>query len=111
MNIQQITLVCHDALRAYQETIGELPMREWRHAEEWQRGSLGAAVDSGKEKPNASAEDVHAGFCKYMTDRGWKPGKEIHAGEKTHPALFDWNNLPEEQRGKFKIVAALAGVL
>ena len=109
----QIAKICHEANRAYCETIGDMSQPSWENAPDWQKNSALLGVDlhmSGDHKPEAS----HLSWMNQKILDGWVYGTEKNAEVKTHPCIVPFNELPIEQQRKdflFRaIVHAFKGV-
>jgi hypothetical protein len=109
--IEAIAKVCHEANRAYCETIGDNSQPSWENAPEWQRESArnGAqfhltALGSGlRPKPSAS----HESWLEEKRTDGWKYGAVKDPEKKEHPCFVPYEELPIEQRRKDYIFAAI----
>ena len=109
--IEAIAKVCHEANRAYCETIGDNSQPSWENAPEWQRESArnGAqfhltALGSGlRPKPSAS----HESWLEEKRTDGWKYGAVKDPEKKEHPCFVPYEELPIEQRRKVYIFAAI----
>lgn len=96
---EQIAKICHEANRAYCETLGDISQGHWEDAPEWQRTSAinGVALHlSGAHGPEAS----HESWMKEKLENGWKHGSVKDAEKKEHPCLVPFSDLPAEQQRK-----------
>lgn len=109
--VEQIAHVCHEANRAYCETIGDLSQLPWADAPEWQRVSSKMGVEfhlhnlerGGEPSPSAS----HESWLAEKTMDGWKFGAVKDAEKKEHPCFVPYDQLPEEQKVKDYIFCAV----
>jgi len=109
MNVEQIARVCHEANKAYCESIGDTSQRCWDDAEQWQRDSAISGVEFALANPNAPASTQHDAWCAGKLAAGWVYGGVKDTDKKTHPCLVKYEDLPLEQRLKdslFKGVVA-----
>jgi hypothetical protein len=106
-----VAQVCHEANRAYCETIGDFSQPTWADAPDWQKESALKGVDfhlSGLiagEKPSPSAS--HESWLEEKTRQGWKYGPLKNPHTKEHPCFLPYDQLPPEQRMKDYIFAAI----
>jgi hypothetical protein len=115
MNVEQAAKVCHEANRAYCETIGDSSQPRWEDAPAWQKSSAIdgvhfhlAALARG-EKPNPEAS--HLNWLKEKTAEGWKYGIVKSPERKEHPCFLPYNQLPLELRAKDYIFCAVVEAL
>lgn len=102
MNIEQqikIAQVCHEANRAYCQTIGDMSQPPWEEAPQWQRDSALLGVElhlSGDYGPQAS----HESWRNQKIKDGWTYGDVKDPEYKKHPCMVDFDQLPKEQQLK-----------
>jgi hypothetical protein len=109
--IEQAAKVCHEALRAYSQTLGDNSLLPWEDAPEWQKESSRAGVRfqfaqfaAGVE---SSASATHDEWLKQRRDEGWKHGQAKNHEIKEHPSLVAYANLPLEEKLKDYLFAAI----
>lgn len=110
MKIEDIARVTHEANRAIQIATGDPAVSpHWDEAPEWQRES---AID-GVEKALAGAthEQLHESWCTFKHAGGWVYGPTKDEAARTHPCLVPYAELPEEQRKKDAVFAAIVAAL
>ncbi len=111
-SIEAIAKVCHEANRAYCQTIGDNSQPVWEDAPEWQRKSAIEGVKFNIANPDAPASASHDSWLAVKKADGWKYGPVKDPEKKEHPCYLPYEQLPVEQQKKdavFKaIVAALA---
>lgn len=111
-NIEQVARVCHEANRAYCQTIGDDSQPTWDQAPQWQKDSAINGVKfhvahlSAGDRPSPSAS--HESWMKQKADEGWKFGPVKDAAKKEHPCFVPYNELPLDQRMKDYVFAAIA---
>lgn len=109
--IEQTARVCHEANRAYCQTIGDDSQPSWDDAPEWQRDSAIKGVKfhianlSVGTKPLPSSS--HESWLEEKRAEGWRYGPVKDAEKKTHPCFMPYAALPLEQRLKDYIFAAI----
>lgn len=109
--IEQVARVCHEANRAYCQTIGDNSQPTWEDAPEWQRASAIEGVNfhfgehaAGREPaPSAS----HEKWLEQKRAEGWTYGPTKDVVAKRHPCFMPYDGLPIEQRRKDYIFAAV----
>jgi len=97
---EQIAKVCHEANRAYCQTIGDDSQPSWEDAPDWQRHSAILGVDFHRRNPDAGTSDSHDSWMDQKIRDGWIYGKVKDAEAKTHPCIVPYSELPIEQRMK-----------
>lgn len=104
---EQIACVCHEANRAYCETISDFSQKSWADAEEWQRESARKGVKfalaelfAGRE-PSPAAQ--HESWLKEKLATGWKYGPIKDAEKKEHPCIMPYLELNGLQKIKDSI--------
>ena len=110
MNIDRIAKVCHEANRAFCESIGDLSQKPWDEAPEWQKESARNGVQFLMDNPEATLMECHSNWLSLKQSEGWKwgPLKDVEA--KEHPAMLSWNSLPEHQKIKDLLFKSIVDV-
>lgn len=109
--IEQAAKICHEANRAYCQTLGDETQPTWEQAPQWQRDSAIKGVEfhianlSAGHDPSPSAS--HESWLAEKAAAGWTYGPEKNADKKTHPCFMLYDGLPIEQRLKDYIFAAI----
>lgn len=107
---EDIARVAHEANRAWQHvTRDPAPSPPWDEAPAWQRES--AITGVRQVLAGASAEELHDAWCRHKEDGGWRYGPVKDQAAKTHPCLVPYSELPEEQRQKDTLFAAICAAL
>lgn len=112
MQVEQIAKVCHEANRAYCESIGDNSQPTWENAPDWQKKSAVTGVQYHLDNPNSKPEDSHNSWLKEKEADGWKYGEVKNPETKEHPCYVPYEQLPVEQQKKdylfLGVVRALA---
>lgn len=111
IEISQIAAVCHEANRAYCQTIGDNSQPAWGEAPEWQRKS---AVDGVVFNLDALAHGItpypshsHDSWLADKRADGWKYGPIKDPEKKEHPCFVPYEDLPLAQKRKDYIFIAI----
>ncbi len=107
--LEHVARVCHEANRAYCESIGDHSQRVWDEAEQWQRESAIRGVAYAIANPNAPVSAQHDAWLADKERDGWKFGLVKDAAKKEHPCCVPYSELPAEQKFKdalFKTIVA-----
>lgn len=112
MKINDIAKVCHNANRAYCQTIGDDTQVTWAHTSQSQRDSIIHGVCFHLNYPDATPAHAHRKWMHYKICQGWSYGPHKDVDLKKHPNLVQFDYLPPEEQAKGilfqNIVAALA---
>lgn len=111
MTETDIAKVCHEANRAYCETIGDPSQKPWESAPEWQRDSAIAGVKFCLTNPEAPASANHDSWLEEKRRGGWKYGPVKDAVKKEHPCFVPYEQLPVEQQMKDSLFKAICAAL
>lgn len=106
--IEAIAKICHEANRAYCQTIGDDSQVAWDSCSEWQRESAFNGVLSILLKPETSPGDSHASWLAEKYETGWSYGEKKDPEKKLHPCMVPFAELPIEQQVKDHIFVAIA---
>lgn len=109
MTNEQIAKVCHEANRAYCETIGDNSQPRWEDAPEWQRESAINGIVAAHNGMNP--EQLHENWLAEKQRAGWKYGPVKDAEKKEHPCFAMYDFLPLEQKKKDALFHAVANAL
>lgn len=109
--ISAIARICHEANRAYCQTIGDFSQNHWLDAEQWQRDSAITGVNFILNNPDAPDSATHDSWLKEKVDAGWVYGDVKNAEKKTHPCIVPYEQLPVEQQKKDALFKAIVNAL
>lgn len=111
MTNEQIARVCHEANRAYCESIGDHSQQPWNHAEPWQRDSAVKGVQFKLANPQATPDQQHEAWLSDKLAAGWTYGAVKNPERKEHPCCVPYHELPPEQRAKDALFMAVVKAL
>jgi len=100
MKIEDVARICHEANRAYCQTLGDNSQPPWEEAPAWQRNSAIDGVKFHLNNPFAGPRGSHNNWLKGKKEANWKYGPVKDAEKKEHPCMVPFNELPLEQRAK-----------
>lgn len=98
--VENIAKVCHEANRAYCQSLGDFSQKSWDECPTWQRDSAMNGVLFHEAHPNAPASASHDNWSLEKIKDGWVYGPEKDPERKQHPCLVDFTELPVEQQLK-----------
>jgi hypothetical protein len=110
LTIGQIAQVCHEANRAYCQTIGDMSQPTWEDAPAWQKSSAINSVTHAMN-PDAQPSDNHASWLAEKAADGWKYGPVKDPVKKEHPCFVPYADLPLTQQRKDALFLAVARAL
>ena len=106
-----IAKVCHEANKAYCESLGDLSQKHWNDAEQWQRDSAVLGVKFRLENPEAPPSAQHDSWLAQKNAEGWSYGPIKDPWKKEHPCMVPYDQLPTEQKVKDSLFSAVVGAL
>lgn len=115
LSVIGIATICHEANKAYCESIGDYSQKSWCAAPSWQRESAVKGVDFLLTHPDAPPSASHESWLAEKYRTGWKYGPVKDPLKKEHPCFRPYEELAPEQKIKdtlfHSIVRALAPAL
>lgn len=110
-SIEAIARVCHEANRAYCETLGDMTQPPWEWAPQWQKDSAIEGVMFHQGNPDAKPSDSHESWLRRKEMTGWVYGPVKDPEAKTHPCIVPYEDLPIEQQRKDALFIAVVHAL
>lgn len=98
--VRDIARVAHEINRAYCQALGDLSIKPWGEAPEWQRESAIKGVEFHLCNPHASPSASHDAWLAEKERTGWRYGSVKDENLKTHPCYVPFDELPQEQKAK-----------
>ena len=111
MKISAAAHSCHEANRAYCLTLGDHSYVPWSSAPEWQRQSMVAGVEFCLLHPDDPPSANHEAWLQYKLAEGWKYGAIKDSEKKEHPCCVPYDQLPDEQKVKDRLIKAIVAAL
>jgi len=105
-NVEQIARICHEANRAYAQTLGATAPPTWEESPAWMQASECAGVRAHLSR-TLTPQESHEAWMKERRESGWVYGPDKNIEQKTHPALLPYEHLPLETRLKDYIFRAV----
>lgn len=109
--VVDIAKVCHEANRAFCETLGDTSQPKWEDAPTWQRNSaingVGFHLQRLEEGSDPEPAASHNNWLEEKTRDGWKYAEVKDPEKKEHPCFVPYDMLPVEQRQKDFIFGAI----
>lgn len=106
MNADQIARIAHEVNRAYCHAIGDESQPSWGDAPGWQKDSAIEGVRNHLAQ-ELTPEQSHEAWFDHKVVEGWIHGDMKDPEKKTHPCLVPYSRLPQEQRVKDYLFAAV----
>ena len=111
MIVEHIARICHEANKAYCESLGDVSQVSWEMAPDWQKQSAISWVGFHMAHPESTPEMSHMEWLKQKEREGWVYGLVKDASKKEHPCMVAYNDLPVEQRMKDSLFVAIVRAL
>lgn len=99
-SIADMAKVCHEANKAYCETIGDFTQKSWAEADDWQKNSAINGVKFRLENPDVTPQGMHQNWMREKVEQGWIYGPVKDVEKKEHPCIVPYEHLPVEQQKK-----------
>jgi len=106
LNYEQVAMVCHEANRAYCQSLGDSSQPKWADVHGWQRDSAISGVKF-HETNEATPEESHKNWLDQKVAEGWKYGEVKDVEKKEHPCCVDYSELPQDQKVKDYIFSSI----
>lgn len=100
ISIQDVAKVCHQANKAYCESLGDNSQKDWEKAPDWQKASAVSGVVYHLDNPHALVSDSHVEWYSQKLRDGWKYGLIKDPEKKEHPCMVPFEKLPMDQQIK-----------
>lgn len=97
----------HEAVRAWQKANGQKPAPSWGRAPKWMKEASKDGVAWRLAHPKTPASAQHDQWLEQKKAAGWKYGRTKSGVKKTHPLMVPYADLPEVERRKDALVAAV----
>lgn len=104
---EDVARICHEANKAYCNTIGDYSQPDWEDAPDWQKDSAINGVRFHYLNDNTTPADSHKSWLKEKEEQGWKYGEIKDPEKKEHPCFTAYENLPKSQQVKDYIFKAI----
>lgn len=108
MTLDDIARVCHEANRAYCETLGDTSQVPFDAAPQWQKDSALVGVTKISIGETTRPEQSHESWSAQKVAEGWIYGPTKNPIAKTHHCLVPFEELPKEQQLKDYLFFAVA---
>ena len=106
-----IARVCHEANKAYCESLGDLTQPKWDDAPDWQKESAINGVQFHMDNPDSKPEDSHNNWMAEKEKDGWVYGETKDAEKKVHPCMVSYDQLPKGQQVKDSLFIGIVRTL
>lgn len=104
---EKVACVCHEANRAYCQTIGDYSQPSWGEAPDWQKESAIKGVGLHAAHPGTMPEESHEAWVHAKETEGWVYGPTKDVVNKKHPCMVPYGKLPADQQMKDAIFTAI----
>ena len=107
-SVTAIARAVHEAMRAYQDALGEPVAPPW-HEAGWMQDSSREAVEFALGDPTPGAQ--HEAWMRAKRRDGWVYGPVKDEAAKTHPSLRSFAELSESERTKDALLIGVVQAL
>ncbi len=109
--ILEIARICHEANKAFCESIGDFSQVSWDTAPDWQKNASIHNVNYIIAHPEVSYEALHDYRMQEKINTGWSYGAIKDEVAKTHPSMIPFEQLSKEEQQKDKLFFAIVQAL
>ncbi len=95
-----IAKICHEANKAYCESLGDTSQVHWDEAPDNIKQSAINGVEAILNGTVTQPSDSHNNWLEFKKNDGWKYGPVKDAEKKEHPCFVPYEKLPEDQKLK-----------
>lgn len=111
LEVSKIARICHEANRAYCQSIGDNSQADWDNAPDWQKNSAVLGVEFHIANPNAGDAASHESWLRQKVNEGWVYGSVKDPDKKQHPCMVPFTALPVEQQRKDSLFRSIVHAL
>lgn len=101
-------MLCHEANRAYCQSIGDDSQPLWADAPDNIKDSALNGAAYVLNNPDSNPESQHNNWLQFKLDDGWSYGPVKDMTNKRHPCMVPYHQLPLEQRMKDTVFRSVA---
>ena len=105
--IEQCAKICHEANKAYCETINDFSQTIWALTPAWQKKSIINGVRFSLDNPDATPTETHNNWMEEKERNGWTYGPFKKVKKKEHPCMIPYESLPAAQKIKDGLFIAI----
>lgn len=106
-DLERISRICHEAVRAYARGLGDFTIMPWEITPVWKQDVVRKGVTYCVVHDHPGPEAAHTNWVIDMGEQGWTWGAEKNEALKTHPCILPYERLPHHQRIKDDIFCAI----
>lgn len=103
--------ICHEANRAYCQSIGDHSQPTWDEAPAIIKKSVKSGVRAILDNPGLTPAQSHKAWVDYKLAEGWKYGPVKNVETKEHPNLRPYGALSDDERYKDVIFGCVVRAL
>lgn len=108
--IINVAKICHEANKAYCESLGDNSQVHWDEAPENIKQSAINGVENYMSGKITSSIASHENWLEFKHKDGWVYGEVKNVEKKIHPCMVDYYSLPLEQQKKDELFFAICRV-
>lgn len=110
-NIEAISRTVHEAVRAWSFAVDNRSIPEWSQAPAWMQESTRDSVRFVIDNPDAGVGAQHNQWMAQKRADGWIYGASRDDDLKTHPSLVPFEDLPETEQQKDRLIINIVQAL
>jgi hypothetical protein len=107
VKIEDLAKICHQANKAYCESLGDSSQVDWEQASQQIRESAISGIKLHFNNPSITPEQQHEEWCRFKREQGYILGAVKDDIKKTHHCLVPYEELPLEQQIKDHLYTAI----
>lgn len=98
--------ICHEAIRAFDESMGDFDNLPWQHKSPWYQNVMVECV-TFLLKEQRDINQLHVYWCSQMTAHGWVYGLKVDEKTKEHPNLKKFEQISFEEQLKYALLLSI----
>ena len=111
MKLDQIVIICYEAIKVYGEQLAGSKNPDWEQAPAWIKEDFIASIKFLSNNTECPAYRLHEHWLGLKLLDGWTYGKETNYDKKHHNFCLNWDQLKDEQKMLWFLFKQIAGLL
>ncbi len=110
-DLETIAQIAHEAIRALCSAYEQEAQPPWHDAPDWMHEASFSGVEFRINNPGGTPHAQHQQWMDKKREDGWVYGAVKDSDAKTHPLLIPYEDLPEIEKRKDALLAAVVSAM